>query len=438
MGDKLKSFVERYTYTGKEADPLDDKAREAIRKRKLRDQARLDAITKPLKQAAPFEPGITLVSASSIKPEPIAWLWPGWLARGKVHVMAGAPGTGKTTAAVSLGSTLTVGGHWPDGSRCRAGSVLMWSGEDDPRDTLVPRLIAAGADLDRFHFVDSCIDARGPRPFDLATDVDVLSAHLASMNPAPALLIVDPIVSAVSGDSNQGSAVRRALQPLVELAQDRRCAILGISHFSKGTQGRDPTERVTGSLSFGAVARVVMATAKLPDHEGGGRILVRSKSNIGMDSGGFRYALEHCELVGIGGVPATRVVWGAAMDGTARELLSLADTDTDPEEQTEQQEAGDWLRELLSQGSRRFVDIVKAAKENGFSERTVRRARKDIDATVTREGFGGGSSWSLPAEKENTACIPAKDDPFRPASGAGRNGGNVAGIQEVCEKAEDF
>ena len=239
---------------------------------------------KPERPAA----SVTLIRASGIKPEPIAWLWGGWLARGKVHVMAGAPGTGKTTAAVALAATLTIGGRWPDGTRAPAGDVLIWSGEDDPQDTLVPRLIAAGADLRRVHFVASYTDERGSRAFDPATDTEALSDHLATMNPAPVLLIVDPIVSAIAGDSHKNTEVRRSLQPLVDLALLRRVAVLGVSHFSKGTQGRDPTERVTGSLAFGALARVVLATAKLPDDKGGGRILVRAKSNLGARFGRVR------------------------------------------------------------------------------------------------------------------------------------------------------
>lgn len=386
---------------------LDAEARRDERARDQRERAKAPVLAAIPATAPPSVPSITLVCAASIKPEPIDWLWCGWLARGKVHVMAGAPGTGKTTAALSLAAILTAGGHWPDGSPCRPSSVLIWSGEDDPRDTIVPRLSAAGADLDRVHFVATCTDERAPRrPFDLATDVAALSSHLAGMNPPPALLIVDPIVSAVSGDSNQGSSVRRALQPLVELAQDRRCAILGISHFSKGTQGRDPTERVTGSLSFGAVARVVMATAKLPDHEGGGRILVRSKSNIGIDSGGFRYAIENVDtgLIGaIPSIPAIRVVWGTAMNGTARELLNLADAENNTEAKTEQQEAAEWLRDLLSDGPARRTAIMKAAGEQGFSETTVKRAGRSLSVTMRGEGFGAGTCWSLPPKPAPSA-----------------------------------
>ena len=341
--------------------------------------------------------GITLTRADGIKPERINWVWVGWLARGKVHVMAGAPGTGKTTAAVALAGTLTRGGHWPDGTRATVGDVLIWSGEDDPKDTLVPRLIAAGADRRRVHFVTGHVDEQGkPRAFDPATDVDALSNHLATMSPAPVLLIVDPIVSAIAGDSHKNAEVRRSLQPLVDLAQLRGVAVLGISHFSKGTQGRDPTERVTGSLAFGALARVVLATAKLPDEQGGGRILVRAKSNLGIDSGGFGYDLEQVELEAHPGIITTRVRWGEALEGSARDLLSQADT------QGGQDDEGDspadveaFIRGCLADGPVTAKQMQTDTNGAGHSWDRVKRAASRIGVERKKEGFKGGWVWTL-------------------------------------------
>ena len=340
--------------------------------------------------------GPTLTRGDSITLTPVSWLWRGWLARGKLHVMAGAPGCGKTTLAVNLAAIVTKGGTWPDGTQAAAGDVLIWSGEDDPQDTLAPRLLAAGAAMERVHFIGGFIDDQGPRSFDPATDVYSLNRLLSETKLQPSLLIVDPLVSAVSADSHKNAEVRRSLAPLVDLAQHRHCAVLGISHFSKGTQGRDPTERVTGSLAFGALARVVFAVAKIPDHEGGGRILVRSKNNLGPDTGGFRFDLESYQLQTCHGIYATRVVWGEALAGTAREILSMAEAETDQEEKTERQEAEEWLLTLLADGPARRTEIMKAARENGFSEATLKRASQSIGVHIKRAGFGDGSCWSLP------------------------------------------
>src|SRR5262245_26445054 len=96
---------------------------------------------------------VDLIRATSIEPTPITWLWGGWLSRGKVHVLAGPPGVGKTTVAMALAAAISAGGNWPDGTRADPGHVLIWSGEDDPGDTLIPRLVVNGADLSAIHFV---------------------------------------------------------------------------------------------------------------------------------------------------------------------------------------------------------------------------------------------------------------------------------------------
>ena len=150
----------------------------------------------------------------------------------------------------------------------------------------------------------------GPRPFDPSQDFAALAVEAARL-PNLRLVIVDPIVSAVKGDSHKNAEVRNGLQPLVNFGEATGCAIIGISHFSKGTAGRDPVERVTGSLAFGALARLVFATVKETEENGGGRLLVRSKSNIGPDGGGFRYELRQVELSGdCAGITASRPEWG--------------------------------------------------------------------------------------------------------------------------------
>ena len=357
----------------------------------------------PEELAAPAAPVVHLINGAAIRPEPIDWLWDGWLAAGKLHILAGAPGTGKTTLALALAAALTTCGRWPDGSRVKgAGAVLVWSGEDDPTDTLAPRLLACGADMSRIHFVGSVRDGESHRPFDPAADMREL-AEAARRVGNVRLLITDPVVSAVTGDSHKNTEVRRALQPLVDLGHEIGAAILGISHFAKGSQGRDPTERVAGSLAFGALARVVLAAAKVQDDEEGAgrRILARAKSNIGPDDGGFYYDLEQIELQNYAGVWASRVLWGEEIEGSAREILAAADTVTERDDQADEDtnEVDSWLRDLLTdEGEIVKADVIKAGRACGFSERTIQRARKRIGAETKITGFGKqkASVWSLP------------------------------------------
>ncbi len=132
---------------------------------------------------------------------------------------------------MAMAATVALGGRRPDGTRCAAGNVLVWSGEDDYTDTRT---------------LQEAIEQVG----------------------SVSLIIIDPLSTAVSGDIHKNTAVRRGLQPLVDLATNINAALLGITHLSKGGQGSDPAWRVIGSIAFTAVARVVLACA------GGGRTAV--------------------------------------------------------------------------------------------------------------------------------------------------------------------
>lgn len=186
--------------------------------------------------------GVVLLNGADLKPQPVDWLWRGWLAAGKLHLLAGSPGLGKTTLATAMAAPVTTGGRWPDGSKCQRGHVLMWSGEDDPADTLKPRLVAAGGDDSRIFFVTGYRSRGELVPFDPSRHMAQLQAEAERIGDVR-LIIVDPIVTAVSGDSHKNTEVRRGLQPLVDLAAALRAALLGITHLSKG--GGDPIERVT-------------------------------------------------------------------------------------------------------------------------------------------------------------------------------------------------
>lgn len=350
---------------------------------------------------------VGLIRASDITPEPIAWLWIGWLAAGKMHVFGGAPGTGKTTISMALAATATTGGNWPDGTSCVAGNVVIWSGEDDPADTLIPRLVLSGADLSRVFFISDIRDGNERRSFDPARDMEPLRRKLVEIGGAK-LLIVDPIVSAIAGDSHKNAEVRRGLQPLVDLAASMRCALLGITHFSKGTSGANPVERLTGSLAFGALARVVLVAAT---HESGGeegrnvRIFCRAKSNIGPDSGGFAYDLHQAELKLHPGIIASAVQWGEALEGEARELLSTAEASGGDDHGGALADAKQYLSDLLSDGPLPTKTIKADASDAGHSWATIRRALKALGCEKSKDGMDGGWAWRLPGHEAAIAIL---------------------------------
>jgi len=340
---------------------------------------------------------VELIRASDVTPEAVTWLWSGWLAAGKFHVLGGAPGTGKTTISMALAATVTTGGRWPDGTRSPVGNVVIWSGEDDPADTLVPRLSLSGADLGRVFFINDVFDSEGRRPFDPAKDMEPLRRKLEHVG-GVRLLIVDPIVSAVAGDSHKNAEVRRGLQPLVDLAMEMRCALVGITHFSKGTGGRDPVERLTGSLAFGALARVVLVAAKHQEEGEDGqtkRLFCRAKSNIGPDDGGFEYDLHQGELKQYPGVFASSVLWGESVEGAARELLACADSTGDDGEGGTMADVQRFLADLLSNGPMRAGDVFRDADGAGYSKRSIQRAANKVGVERHKDGMRGGWVWKL-------------------------------------------
>lgn len=367
---------------------------------------------------------VILRRGCDVEPVPVDWLWPGWLAAGKLHVIGGAPGTGKTTVAAGLASIVSCGGRWPDSSRASVGSVVIWSGEDDNADTLNPRLRAAGADMARVHIVSNVIEGGESYPFDPARDLDALREALRAV-PDVRYLVIDPLVSAVSGDSHKNAEVRRGLQPLVDLAAELSCAVVGITHLSKGTSGRDPLERITGSLAFGALARMVMVAAK-QDADGerpARRVLLRAKCNIGPDGGGFAYELVQESLSEFPGIEASRVVWGEAIDGTAREVL--ADAEAQGEEVEERRDAASWLRQLLSGGELPVNEVRRHANDAGHAWRTVQRAMKIAGVESKRGGFGEPAKWRL-----LNRAIPSAVAPFTPHSESGATG--ATGVYETA------
>ena len=368
----------------------------------LREVARqIDAASRPSEPSVSIRAGVRLVKASDIEPEPVHWLWLGYLARGALHIIAGAPGTGKTTCALAFMATVSAGARWPDGSPAPCGHVVIWSGEDRAADTLVPRLMAAGADLDNVHFVTDVADGDSRRPFDPATDLSLLRTQLEAL-PDVRLMVVDSVVSAVAGDGNKNNDVRRGLQPLVDLAQGMQIAVVGISHYSKGTRGRDPVERVTGSIAYGALARVVLGTGKSGDADSP-NVLTRAKSNLGPDGGGFEYRLSVVEVRE--GISASRVEWGTPLDGTAGEILGACEAD--PDERAEGQDAEAWLEEFLAGGPMAAMEVKAAAQKAGYAWRTVQRVRERVGIETKRDGFGPGAKWSWYLHRRQTPPIDA-------------------------------
>lgn len=330
---------------------------------------------------------VETICALDIKPENISWLWKGWLASGKVHILGGAPGTGKTTICMDLAAIISRGGCWPDGTKSIQGNVVIWSGEDGLSDTLIPRLAKANALRSNIYFVTGITGRNVKRAFDPAFDMELLQKRIVEIGNVK-LLVVDPIVSAISGDSHKNAEVRRSLQPLSDLATNFGIALIGITHFSKGTIGRDPVERITGSLAFGALARIVLITAKSQHKNENGnavRIFMRAKSNIGSDEDGFEYELQQGMLEDNSNISTSYVTWGEKIEGTAKELLTDIEL---AQGGSKLEDTKKFLINLLKDKPLPQADVKNESKIANISWATVRRAKQALEIKSYKNGSG--------------------------------------------------
>jgi putative DNA primase/helicase len=334
-----------------------------------------------------------VVDMESLEMESIEWLWEHWIARAKFHLLAGAPESGKTTLALSIGAVVSSASYWPDETKALAGNVLIWTAEDGIADTIKPRLVQMGADLSRIKVVARQRGADGKtRPFNPATDMPSLTEAANAIPGGVVLLIIDPVVAAIGTKTNShhNAETRNSLQPVLDFAEATNCAVLGITHFTKGTAGKDPVERITGSVAFGALARIVLVASKnaASNQSEAPRILVRAKSNIGPSGGGFGYDIEAATLYERPDIIATRITWHGPIEGSARELLAEAEGEQDTGG-SKKERAERFLRAALAIGERPQKEIETEAKQEGISWGTLKRASEGGDITKHKDGLGG-------------------------------------------------
>ena len=336
--------------------------------------------------------------ASGIQPKAIDWIWTGRIARGKHTVIAGEPATNKSTLLAEIVACITTGRSWPCGEGCppRQGRVLMLSAEDDATDTIVPRLIAAGADLDAVEIIDAVRDDQGQRSFNLTADIEKLEAAIQQIGMVD-LITVDPI-SAYLGktDSHKNSDVRGVLEPLQKMAERTGVGVLSVTHFSKQCGNNSTTRalhRFMGSIAFTAAARMAFAVIEDRD-DPGRRMLLHVKNNLAAPPQGLAFTVQE-RIIDVSGGTALHpfISWESQpVTLTANEAMAT-DTDND---RTERDDAEDFLRELLTSGPIAAKDIKRDANDAGHSWTTIRRAKDRLGIKPSKDGMDGGWFWSLP------------------------------------------
>lgn len=268
----------------------------------------------PLWSPSTLDEDLVIPSVSSIKAERVEWLWPGYLPLGKLSILEGDPGLGKSTLTLDLAARLTVGGALPDGTPgIEPSNVLLFTAEDAIGDTVRPRLEAAGADLDRVYVMQGIRTSDGQRMIEFPQDVPRLEHAIKHFGAR--FVIIDPLMAFLGSgiDSHRDQDVRRVLYPLAEMASRTGTAVLLMRHLNKGT-GK---VMYRGGGSIGIVGAVRLGMLVAPDPEFLSRqVLAVFKSNLAPIPDALCYRLLNDELRGV-----ARVAWEGPSEHDASDLL---------------------------------------------------------------------------------------------------------------------
>lgn len=362
-------------------------------------------------QLVPPEPvvrRVQLTRASDIEVRPVHWLWKDRLPVGSLSLIAGREGIGKSTAAYALAADVTRG-HLPGRYERRPKSVIVAATEDSWSHTVVPRLMAAGADLDRVYRVD-VVNSLGIDT-GLSLPRDLVAVERAVREVDAALILLDPLMSRLDGklDTHKDAEVRLALEPLTALADRSGAAVLGLIHLNKGS-GNDPLTMVMGSRAFTAVARAVLFVMVDPEDESL-RLLGQEKNNLGRSDLPvltFRISSAHVADTEDGPVYTGRLDWTGESARTIRDALERATEGA--ETRTATTEAGEWLQDYLTSqgGEADHKDIRMAGQKAGDSIDSLKRARQRLGIVSESYGFPRQSKWVLPCEGSDSERSPGE------------------------------
>lgn len=332
-----------------------------------------------------------------IQPERVDWLWPSFLPAGKLAVLDGDPGLGKSTVTIDLAARVSRGLPMPDGSGGGvAGVVLLSSAEDGLSDTLRPRLDAAGADLSKVATLDV-----GEAGIVLPDDIGRI--RLAIVSTGAKLAVLDPLMAYMSGrlKANSDQDVRQALAPLAQLADDTGCTILVVRHLRK-SESSTAVYRGGGSIGIIGQARIGLAVAQDPD-DSDRRVLMVTKSNLGPMPASLSFGLDQWsgELPDGSDYGASHVVWYGQSEKTADDLLTVQDGQRPVAKVKERPhaKAGQVLRDILLEagGALPAKEALGRLSDRGYvyesSGRRVQEVKAEAGVTTRKVGSREGSSW---------------------------------------------
>jgi len=339
--------------------------------------------------------GIDTILASSVKPEEVEWLWDKRIPFGKLTIFDGDPDQGKSVVTMDIASRVSTGRGFPGGATCEVGNVAIANVEDGIADTIVPRLTAHGADLDRIQIIDGVPDGESnKRVLDIPGDVPILERLVVRRKIK--LLIVDPVLTMLGGDANKDQDARKALTPLRDMAERTGCAIIAVRHLNKNV-GLKAIQRGGGNMGLIGVARAGAFFATDPEDEKR-RIMAQHKSNLAEKAPSLLYRITGAEVVHEGvSINTACIEWLGTSEYDANGLAADGNT---PHERSELEDAKEFLREELSGGPMWAKTVLKDASEAGVSKTTLYRAKAQLKVKsekIADEGW----QWELPQKEDS-------------------------------------
>ena len=332
------------------------------------------------------EPVAVVVTLASVQPESVRWLWPARIPLGKLTILAGPPGVGKSYALLDIAARVSRGSPLPDGGAAPQGSVILLTAEDGLADTVRPRLDLLRADSERVHALTMVRQGENERMFSLEDHLPLLEQ--AIIEKGACLAIIDPLLAYTGrADSYKEAEVRGLLAPLAALAERTACAVVAIVHLNKRGGEHSPLNRITASVAFVAQARSVLLLAIDPDDDTGQRrVLAPVKMNLCAPPPSL--ALHFAEDGGL--------LWDGPVATNAADLLAVP---MDDGERGALAEAQEFLRDLLRGGPVEAEEVLKRARPAGVAEKTLRRAKAALRVISERQGGladEGYWAWALP------------------------------------------
>ena len=336
------------------------------------------------------------IKASEVHSKPIRWLWPKQIAKGKLTILSGDPGLGKSQITAFIAATVSQGGKWPiDRSSAEKGSVILLNAEDDAGDTITPRLQALNADLENIHLMLGISVDSDPRGFRLDKDLEELRSAIDEMQ-NPQLVIIDPISAYLGGvDSYKDSEIRSLLTPLTQLAEEYDISVIAVSHLNKNSD-KKAIHRISGSIGFVASARTAFSVVQDPENAEN-RLMLPVKNNISKDKEGFSFTIRSVTLDS--GIETSKVSFGDQyVQKSVDEVLTGGFKN---QGQTLTDEAEDFLLEIMENGECSVSDVNEKAELMGIPKKPLRSAQKKLGIKSVKSGFGegGGWKWVLPEER---------------------------------------